>query len=206
LAGYCSVMVHLTCSSGVRVNVSCCRSALAHLLLVSRQCLPCAQALSRCARTCLWPFPHTLPPGFHTRLPVCNAGAAVRALELLAAMGLAALVTASSAFAQASPLLPALPVLERRCAASSAVLPRALVYAMLAPGRLLPVLLALEERARLSGRESFAPGAPHLLPALSHPSCSRVRLPHAPSALSKLPCLVREGPAQAGGGGIQRPA
>ena len=44
-------------------------------------------------------------------------GAAVRALELLAGMGLAALVTASTAFASGSPLLPALPAHERRCSA-----------------------------------------------------------------------------------------
>lgn len=41
-------------------------------------------------------------------------GAAARALELLAGMGLAALVTASSAFAYTNPLLPALPAVERR--------------------------------------------------------------------------------------------
>lgn len=45
------------------------------------------------------------------------SGAAVRALELLAGMGLAALVTASTAFASGNPLLPALPAHERRCSA-----------------------------------------------------------------------------------------
>ena len=44
-------------------------------------------------------------------------GAAVRALELLAGMGFAALVTASTAFASGNPLLPALPAHERRCSA-----------------------------------------------------------------------------------------
>ena len=44
------------------------------------------------------------------------SGAAVRALELLAGMGLAALVTASTAFAYGNPLLPALPAIERGCA------------------------------------------------------------------------------------------
>ena len=39
----------------------------------------------------------------------------MRALELLAGMGLAALVTASTAFASGNPLLPALPAHERRC-------------------------------------------------------------------------------------------
>ena len=47
----------------------------------------------------------------------CATGAAVRALELLAGMGLAALVTASTAFASGNPLLPALPAHERRCSA-----------------------------------------------------------------------------------------